>query len=156
VHTESVRWMPTIDENFSLRLDGLSLVFLMQVLVIGAGVLAYSTRYLHHEDTAFYFYICGFAASMAVVVTTDNSGVCYLAWALTTLCSYFCIASWGEKGRQASSRTLLVPVLGGLFLLGAPVIMALNGGTMSISEVLASRMCAECRALLATVGFLIV
>ena len=54
VHTESVRWMPTIDVNFSLRLDGLSLVFLMLVLVIGAGVLAYSTRYLHHKDTAFY------------------------------------------------------------------------------------------------------
>src|SRR5699024_5961048 len=53
VHTESVRWMPTIDVNFSLRLDGLSLAFLMLVLLIGAVVLAYSTGYLHHKDTAF-------------------------------------------------------------------------------------------------------
>ena len=155
VHTESVRWMPTIDVNFSLRLDGLSLVFLMLVLVIGAGVLAYSTRYLHHKDTAFYFYICGFAASMAVVVTTDNLMVFYLAWELTTLCSYFLIANSGEKGHQPAIRTLLVTVLGGLFLLGATVIMAINAGTMSISEVIASPMWAENPALLATVAFLI-
>ena len=155
VHTESVRWMPTIDVNFSLRLDGLSLVFLMLVLVIGAGVLAYSTRYLHHKDTAFYFYICGFAASMAVVVTTDDLMVFYLAWEITTLCSYFLIANSGEKGHQPAIRTLLVTVLGGLFLLGATVIMAINAGTMSISEVIASPMWAENPALLATVAFLI-
>ncbi|NWO17215.1 MAG: cation:proton antiporter, partial [Corynebacterium sp.] len=155
VHTESVRWMPTIDVNFSLRLDGLSLVFLMLVLLIGAGVLAYSTRYLHHKDTAFYFYICGFAASMAVVVTTDDLMVFYLAWEITTLCSYFLIANSGEKGHQPAIRTLLVTVLGGLFLLGATVIMAINAGTMSISEVIASPMWAENPALLATVAFLI-
>src|SRR5699024_748243 len=140
VHTESVRWMPTIDGNFSLRLDGLSLVFLMLVLLIGAGVLAYSTRYLHHKDTAFYVYICGFAASMAVVVTPDALLAFSLAWEITTLCSYFWIASSGEKGHQPAIRTLLVTVLGGLFLLGATVIMAINAGTMSISEVIASPM----------------
>src|SRR5699024_6880822 len=155
VHTESVRWMPTIDVNFSLRLDGLSLVFLTLVLLIGAGVLAYSTRYLHHKDTAFYFYICGFAASMAVVVTTDNLMVFYLAWELTTLCSYFLIANSGEKGHQPAIRTLLVTVLGGLFLLAATVIMAINAGTMSISEAIASPVWAENPGLVATVAFLI-
>src|SRR5690625_5702683 len=58
VHTESVRWMPTIDVNFSLRLDGLFLVFLMLVMVIVAGVLAYSIRYIHHTASVFYFFIC--------------------------------------------------------------------------------------------------
>ena len=155
VHTESVQWMPTIGVDFSLRLDGLSLVFLMLVLLIGAGVLAYSTRYLHHKDTAFYFYICGFAASMAVVVTTDNLMVFYLAWELTTLCSYFLIANSGEKGHQPAIRTLLVTVLGGLFLLAATVIMAISADTMSISEVIASPMWEDNIGLKATVAFLI-
>ncbi|MDN5883731.1 MAG: DUF4040 family protein [Corynebacterium casei] len=155
VHTESVQWMPTIDVDFSLRLDGLSLVFLMLVLLIGAGVLAYSTRYLHHKDTAFYFYICGFAASMAVVVTTDDLMVFYLAWELTTLCSYFLIANSGEKGHQPAIRTLLVTVLGGLFLLAATVIMAISAGTMSISEVIASPMWDDNLGLKAGVAFLI-
>ena len=155
VHTESVAWMPTIDVDFSFRLDGLSLVFLMLVLLIGAGVLAYSTRYLHHKDTAFYFYICGFAAAMAMVVTTDNLMVFYLGWELTTLCSYFLIANSGQKGHQPAIRTLLVTVLGGLFLLAATVIMAISADTMSISEVIASPMWSQNRGLTATVAALI-
>ncbi|WCZ32789.1 DUF4040 family protein [Corynebacterium massiliense] len=138
VHTESVDWMPSLGVSFGVRLDGLSLVFLMLVLVIGAGVLAYSTRYLHHKDTAFYFYICGFALAMAMLVTTDSLMVFYVAWELTTLCSYFLIANSGEKGHQPAIRTLLVTVLGGLFLLMAVIIMAITTGTMQLSEVISS------------------
>lgn len=43
---EAVPWMPTLGVNFSFHLDGLSLVFSMLVLLIGAAVLIYSTRYL--------------------------------------------------------------------------------------------------------------
>src|SRR5699024_1883676 len=107
VHTESVRWMPTIDVNFSLRLDGLSLVFLMLVLVVGVGVLAYPSRYLHHKDCAFHFYRCGFAVSLAVVATPDDVQGVYLAWELTTLCSYFWLATAPEEGHQPAIRTLV-------------------------------------------------
>ena len=41
----SVDWIPTLDVAVRLRLDGLSLMFAILVLLIGAAVLAYSTRY---------------------------------------------------------------------------------------------------------------
>lgn len=155
VHTESVAWMPTIGVDFEVRLDGLSLVFLMLVLVIGAGVLFYSTRYLHHKDTAFYFYICGFAMAMAMLVTTDNLMVFYVAWELTTLCSFFLIANSGQKGHQPAVRTLLVTVLGGLFLLTATVIMGISAGTMRISAIIADPMWVERPGLAVTVAVMI-
>ena len=53
-HAETVAWIPSLNVDFALRIDGLSIVFLILVLLIGAGVLAYSTRYLHQSKPSFY------------------------------------------------------------------------------------------------------
>lgn len=152
---ESVAWLPTIDVALDLRLDGLSLVFLLLVLIIGAGVLWYSTRYLHHKDTAFYLYICGFAAAMALLVSTDNLMVFYIAWELTTLCSFFLISNSGAKGHDPAIRTLLVTVLGGLFLLTATVIIAISTGTMSLSAAIADPLWQQNHRLATVVAILV-
>lgn len=139
VHTEEYAWMPTIGVDLNLTLDGLSFIFLMLVTLIGAGVLVYSTRYLSKgKDYGFYFFIVGFAFAMALVVTTDNLIVFYVAWELTTLCSFFLIAmTGGFAGRAPAIRTLLVTVFGGLLLLIATVIMIVTTGSVLISEVIA-------------------
>ena len=155
IHTESVPWIPSLGVDFNIRLDGLSFVFLLLVLVIGAGVLMYSTRYLHHKDSAFYFFIVGFAAAMALLVTTDNIFVFYVAWEMTTLCSFFLIGNSGEKGHQPAIRTLLVTVLGGLLLLTATIIMAVSTGTLQLSEVIASDYWADNPGVLTAVAMLV-
>ncbi|UQV53446.1 DUF4040 family protein [Corynebacterium pseudodiphtheriticum] len=155
IHTESVPWIPSLGVDFNIRLDGLSFVFLLLVLVIGAGVLMYSTRYLHHKDSAFYFFITGFAAAMALLVTTDNLFVFYVAWEMTTLCSFFLIGNSGEKGQQPAIRTLLVTVLGGLLLLTATIIMSVSTATLQLSEVIASDYWADNPGTLTVVAMLI-
>lgn len=155
MHTESVPWIPSLGVDFNIRLDGLSFVFLLLVLVIGAGVLMYSTRYLHHKDSAFYFFITGFAAAMALLVTTDNVFVFYVAWEMTTLCSFFLIGNSGVKGHQPAIRTLLVTVLGGLLLLAATIIMAVSTGTLQLSEIIASDYWADNPGVLTAVAMLI-
>lgn len=154
-HTEVHPWISSLGVDFAVRLDGLSLVFLMLVLIIGAGVLMYSTRYLHHKDTTFYIFMAGFAASMAMLVTTDSMVVMYVAWEFTTLCSYFLIANSGEKGRQPAIRTLLVTVLGGLFLLTAVTVMVMTTGSMRLSEVLANPVWVQRPGLTAGVAILV-
>lgn len=137
VHAETVAWIPSLNVDFALRIDGLSIVFLMLVLLIGAGVLAYSTRYLHQSKPSFYLLMCGFAAAMSTLVLTDNLVVFYIAWEMTTLCSFFLIANGGEKGYAPAIRTLLVTVGGGLLLLTATVIMCITTGSTQLSVVLA-------------------
>lgn len=156
VYTDTRQWMPTIDVNLSVRLDGLSLVFLLLVLIIGAGVLIYSTRYLGRgQPAAFYTYICGFAAAMALLVLTDDLVVFYIAWELTTLCSFFLIADSGEQGRQPAIRTLLVTVAGGLMLLTATVIMIVTTGSTRISDVLTHPAWAQEPGMLSVVAILV-
>lgn len=156
-HTETYEWMPTLGVELAFRFDGLSLVFLMLVLLIGAGVLLYSTRYLSPgRNTGFWFFITGFAAAMALLVLTDDLIVFYVAWELTTLCSFFLIAmTGGFGGRAPAIRTLLVTVFGGLLLLSATVIMIVTTGTTSLSEVIASDAWAGQRHLLITVAILV-
>ncbi|TCP52990.1 multisubunit sodium/proton antiporter MrpA subunit /multisubunit sodium/proton antiporter MrpB subunit [Tamaricihabitans halophyticus] len=133
-------WMPTLDVGFALRLDGLSLLFSLLVLVIGAGVLAYSARYLGTSGNhgSFYLLMTAFAAAMLLLVLADNLVVLFVAWEATTLCSFFLIARSGPKAREPAIRTLLVTAAGGLSLLAALAVIVVGTGTTGLSEALAS------------------
>ncbi|WP_018297950.1 DUF4040 family protein [Corynebacterium lubricantis] len=155
VHEESVSWIPSLGVDFAARIDGLSLVFLLLVLIIGAGVLMYSTRYLHEGKASFYMLICGFALAMSALVLTDDLVVFYIAWEMTTLCSFFLIANGGEKGYEPAIRTLLVTVAGGLLLLTATVIMVITTGTTQLSAVIADPVWQENTGLTTAVACLV-
>ena len=135
-------WIPEfLDVGFHLRLTGLSLLFALLVLVIGAGVLFYSSRYLARTKiTSFYLGMTTFALAMLVLVLTNDLMVLYVAWEATTLASFFLIGRSGSHARKPAVRTLLVTVAGGLGLLAAVAVMIAYSGTTVITEVLASDM----------------
>lgn len=134
-----VPWMPTLEIGLSLRLDGLSLLFSLLVLVIGAGVLAYAARYLGSSGRhgSFYVLMTAFALSMLLLVLADDLVVLFVAWEATTLCSFFLIARSGSHAREPAVRTLLVTVAGGLSLLAAVAVIVVGTGTTRLSDALA-------------------
>lgn len=137
--TESYPWIPGLGVGLHLHLTGLSYLFSMIVLVVGAAVLFYSARYLGSKKIiSFYVLMCLFALAMLLLVLADDLVVLYVAWEATTLTSFFLIARSGALARQPAIRTLLVTVAGGLCLLTAVCVMVIESGTTRISEVLAS------------------
>ncbi len=135
--TQVLAWMPTLDVHLAWRLDGLSLVFALLVLGIGAVVLAYSAGYLGKGPQAgFYGWMTLFAAAMLALVLADDVVVLFVTWEITTLCSFFLIARSGPHAREPAIRTLLVTVAGGLCLLAAVVTMAVATGTTRLSTIL--------------------
>lgn len=135
-------WIPDFfNVGFHLRLNGLSLVFGLLVLVIGAGVLFYSSKYLGKTKiTSFYLSMTAFALSMLILVLANDLMVFYVAWEATTLASFFLIARSGSHARKPAVRTLLVTVAGGLSLLAAVAVMVASAGTTILTEVLRSEM----------------
>ena len=133
-------WIPNFfNVGFHLRLNGLSLLFGLLVLVIGAGVLFYSARYLDRTKiTSFYLSMSAFALAMLVLVLANDLMVLYVAWEATTLASFFLIARSGSHARKPAVRTLLVTVAGGLGLLAAVSVMIASTGTTVITEILRS------------------
>lgn len=136
--TAVVPWMAPIDVALRLRLDGLSLLFALLVLVIGAVIMAYSTSYLTQQRPAgYYTLMVGFSAAMLLLVLADDLVVLWVAWELTTLCSYLLILRSGAHARPAATRTLLVTAAGGLCLLAAVALIVVRTGTTHVSAALA-------------------
>ncbi|MFO7690726.1 MAG: DUF4040 family protein [Cryobacterium sp.] len=136
--TVSVPWIPTLGIELAFRLDGLSLLFSLLVLLIGAAVFAYSARYLPKgRHGSFYALMTLFALAMLGLVLADDVVVLFVMWEITTLCSFFLIARSGATAREPAIRTLLVTAAGGLSLLAAVVVMAVNVGSTRLSVILA-------------------
>ncbi|WP_062132881.1 DUF4040 family protein [Demequina aestuarii] len=150
--TQHVPWMPTLGIGFDLRLDGLSLTFMLLVLLIGAAVLTYSSRYFAvGRHTRYFTLMTAFAAAMTMLVLANDVVLLFVSWELTTLCSFLLIARSGAKARRPAIRTLLVTAMGGLSLLGAVTTMAVATGTTQLSEIIADPMWQEDTAVASTV-----
>lgn len=150
-------WMPTLGVTLALQVDGLSFLFALLVLVIGAVVVAYASRYLGRgRHRSFFCLMTLFAASMLLLVVADDVVLLFLAWEITTLCSFFLIARSGEGAREPAIRTLLVTVLGGLALLAAVVVMAVSVGSTRLSVILADPIWGNNSAFAITVAVLLV
>lgn len=135
----SVAWIPSLGVDAALRLDGLSLVFALVALVVGALVMAYCARYLSDEKARgpVLPLLAVFAAAMVGLVLADDLVLLYLFWELTTLCSFALLSTAGAKAVAPGRRALVITIAGGLALLVAVVLLALAGGTTRISVLLA-------------------
>lgn len=156
---ESSPWIPSLDISLSLRLDGLSALFLIIVLGIGALVMAYSARYMSarnvHPHTGYFAWMLLFAFAMTGLVLADDLVLLFIFWELTTLCSFFLINRSGEKASAPAVRTLLVTAMGGLALLFAVVLIVVRTGTTSLSLALASAVWGADPAFTSTIAVLV-
>lgn len=127
--------------ELALRLDGLGLLFSMLVSLIGAFVLVHAAGYFREKPGVlgrFAAYAYLFAASMVGLVLADDLVVMFIAWELTSVCSFLLIGLKHEdaKARSGAQRALIVTGLGGIALLVGVLLLAQAGGTTSISLLL--------------------
>ena len=137
--TWSVAWVPQLGLDLTLRLDGLSLVFIALALVIGALVFFYSPTYFHSgAHRGFYLIMSGFTFSMVAFVLSDNLVLMFLTWELTSLASFLLIARSGQAGEPASMRTMLMTFIGGITFLAAVGLIIARTGTSDFSAAMSS------------------
>ncbi|GGC75571.1 DUF4040 family protein [Hoyosella rhizosphaerae] len=150
-------WMPAIDVNFHLRMDGTSLLFVALVLGVGALIMAYSARYHSRGRHAGFFVLMSlFATAMFGLVVADDVILLFVFWEFTTIASFFLIGRSGQHANQPALRTLLLTAGGGLALLAAVVTMMVYTGTSQLSVILADPIWQENKTFATTVGVLII
>lgn len=136
----SLPWVPELGVGLSFRADGLSLLFVLMISVIGTLVLVYAGAYLRgHADLGrFYAWQLVFMAAMLGVVTADNLLLVFVFWELTSLSSYLLIGFTHDQAsaRRAALQALLVTGGGGLALLAGLVLLGASAGTFEISALL--------------------
>ncbi|WP_096201345.1 Na+/H+ antiporter subunit A [Bacillus sp. FJAT-45350] len=137
----TVPWVPSLGINFTVYLDGLSLLFALLITGIGALVVLYSIYYLSKKTEAihnFYVYLLMFMGAMLGVVISDNLIVLYVFWELTSLASSLLISYWfhREKSIYGAQKSMLITVFGGFAMLGGFCLLYVMTNTFSIRAII--------------------
>lgn len=136
-------WLPALGLELNFRLDTLSWLMTLMVGGIGAGVLAYCSRYFAAQSKdlgRFAAVLTAFAGAMLGLVTSSNLIQIYMFWELTSVFSFLLIGHYFERvsSRRAANKAILVTTLGGLVMLVGLLILGFEAGTFEVSEVVAT------------------
>lgn len=127
--------LPVWDGPFSLglRIDGLSVLFMLMGTGIGAAILLFSVRYMEHEaqgTTRFYAIMLVFIAGLLLLAGAADMLGAYLAWEVIGLCSYSLVGFWYRQSAatDGARKVLVITHLAGYgFLIGLVLVYSRTG-----------------------------
>uniref|UniRef100_UPI00035F408A proton-conducting transporter transmembrane domain-containing protein n=1 Tax=Rhodococcus sp. R1101 TaxID=1170698 RepID=UPI00035F408A len=134
-------WVPVgeLQVDLGLRLDALSICFVLLITGVGTLIHLYSIGYMAHdpERRKFFAYLNLFLAAMLVLVLADNFLVLYLGWEGVGLASYLLIGFWQYKptAATAAKKAFVVNRVGDMGLLIALMIMFATFGSLDYDTV---------------------
>lgn len=140
--TYTLEWVPSLNLNLSVYLDGLALIFALIVTGVGALVMLYTGFYFEDSHSAgrFLMLMMAFSGAMLGVVLAGNLLALFIAWELTSILSFLLI---GFKGKERSARigammALVVTGGGGLALLLGLMLLGATAESYEMSAILNS------------------
>ncbi len=137
-----VPWMPQIDLNLSLYVDGLALLFSLVVTGMGSAIMLFGGYYFDDsiQSGRFFALMLLFTTSMLALVMAGNLLTLFIAWELTSIISFLLISFKGKdaEARAGASQALLVTGGGGLALLVGLLLAGTAVGSFEFTEILAS------------------
>jgi len=139
----TISWIPLLGINIAFRLDGLALLFVFMILVIGILVIFYARYYLSSNDSMpkLYAYLMLFMTAMLGIVMSNNIIQLWFFWELTSISSFLLISYWWHKSeaREGAIMALTITGAGGLALLAGLLLLGNIVGSYNLDVILASR-----------------
>lgn len=145
-------WIPVhaLQVDFGLRMDPLSMVFVLLITGVGALIHLYSIGYMAHDQEGrtggnnterrrFFGYLNLFVAAMLVLVLGNSFVTLYLGWEGVGLASYLLIGFWQHRPSAAAAATkaFVMNRVGDVGLALAIFLLFAHLGTTQYSEVFA-------------------
>ncbi|ROR64668.1 Na+/H+ antiporter subunit A [Agrococcus jenensis] len=138
---ERIEWMPALGIAVDLRLGALQWLLAMVVLAVGGLIFVYCAWYFDSRKLAprTVGLLTGFAASMLLLVLSDDLIVLTVGWELTTVFSYLLVGlnHRSASNRRAAQTALIVTTVGGLAMLTGIMLLESQTGTFSLAATLA-------------------
>ncbi len=110
--TVSIPWVPQLGLTLSIYLDGLSLLFSLMILGIGAMIVLYSLYYFDDAESLdrFYSLLLPFMSAMLVVVLAGNVLTLFIGWELTSIISFLLVSfdRENEAARKGALQALII------------------------------------------------
>ncbi|MEM1367361.1 MAG: NAD(P)H-quinone oxidoreductase subunit 4 [Cyanobacteria bacterium P01_H01_bin.15] len=128
---ESYAWVPQLDLNWSVGVDGLSmpLVILTGFITTLAIMAAWPVTF---KPKLFYFLMLLMYGGQIAVFSVQDILLFFLVWELELVPVYLILSIWGGKKRlYAATKFILYTAGGSLFILVAALTMAFYGDTVT-------------------------
>jgi multicomponent Na+:H+ antiporter subunit A len=136
----SVPWVPALDIELAIYVDGLSAFFLVLITGVGTMVFMYAAAYMQADlrSPRLFLLLSLFMLAMVGCVTADNLITLFVFWELTSIVSFLLVGfnHQQQNSRQSAQQALLVTAGGGLFLLAGFLLLGQLAGTYSIRGLL--------------------
>ena len=135
------RWFAVggLDVDFGLRLDPLSLTFVLLITGVGALIHLYSVGYMAHDPgrRRFFGQLNLFVTAMLLLVLGNNFVMLYLGWEGVGLASYLLIGWYQDRpsAATAAKKAFLMNRVGDVGLAIAIFLLWTNLGTLQYTEV---------------------
>ncbi|MEV6605102.1 NADH-quinone oxidoreductase subunit L [Kutzneria sp. NPDC051319] len=136
-------WIPvkSLAIDFGLRLDPLSVTFVLLITGVGALIHIYSIGYMSHDDgrRRFFAYLNLFVAAMLLLVLGNGFVTLYFGWEGVGLASYLLIGWYQNRpsAATAAKKAFLMNRVGDVGLAIAIFLLWANLGTTQYTEVFA-------------------
>ncbi len=137
------RWFAVggLDVDFGLRLDPLSLTFVLLITGVGALIHLYSVGYMSHDPgrRRFFGQLNLFVTAMLLLVLGNNFVMLYLGWEGVGLASYLLIGFYQDRpsAATAAKKAFLMNRVGDVGLAIAIFLLWSHLGTLQYTEVFA-------------------
>lgn len=135
-------WVPAgnFEVSAGLRIDPLSMTFVMLVTFVGTLIHIYSVAYMAHDKDRrrFFAYLNLFIAAMLILVLADSYLFLYLGWEGVGLASYLLIGFWNHNKPYAvaAKKAFIVNRVGDVGLAIAIMLMFVSFGAVDFDTVL--------------------
>jgi NADH-quinone oxidoreductase subunit L len=136
-------WIPagSFSVDAGLRIDPLSMAFVLLVTFVGSLIHVYSVAYMEHdpERRRFFAYLNLFVASMLLLVLADSYLLLFVGWEGVGLASYLLIGFWNYNPvyATAAKKAFVVNRVGDIGLALAIMLMFATFGRVDFAGVFA-------------------
>ncbi|MEO0796792.1 MAG: hydrogen gas-evolving membrane-bound hydrogenase subunit E [Verrucomicrobiota bacterium] len=138
----SLEWVPQLDLQLALALNGVGWMLALLVTGIGALIMAYASGYMDKYPHAhrLYAYLYLFMLAMVGLAFADHLLIFFIFWELTSISSYLLIGfnHENESARRNALQALLVTGMGGMALLAGLILLSNVTETWLLSEIYSS------------------
>ena len=137
-------WLPAgeLSVDAGLRLDPLSMTFVMLVTFVGTLIHVYSVAYMEHDvdRRRFFAYLNLFVAAMLLLVLADSFVLLFVGWEGVGLASYLLIGFWNSNPAYAAAanKAFIVNRVGDVGLITAMGLILATFGSLDFATVFAN------------------
>jgi len=138
----TLEWIPAMEIDFTLRLDGYAWLFALIIAGMGGLIVLYARYYMSPQDPVprFFSFFLLFMGAMLGVVLSGNLIQLVIFWELTSLSSFMLIAYWHHRldARRGARMSLIITGTGGFCLLAGVLVLGKVVGSYDLDAVLAA------------------